>query len=61
MDLELTKENDDGSADYFIKLTAEEQAQVFRFGLIQMLKQIIEEGKKYDPELCEPSVGDSSS
>lgn len=59
MELVLTKENEDGSADYFINLTVEEQAQVFRFGLIELLKRMIEEGKQYDPELCDASVGDT--
>jgi len=57
MDLNLIKENDDGSSDYFINLTSEEQAQVFRFGLIEMLKRMIEEGKQYDPS--KPSVGNT--
>ena len=61
MDLTLTKENEDGSADYNVNLTLEEQAQVFRFGLIEMFKKLIEEGKRYDPELCELSVGNTSS
>jgi hypothetical protein len=61
MELELQNENEDGSADYHINLTAEEQAQVFRFGLIEMLKRMVEEGKQYDPALCETSVGDTGS
>ena len=60
MELTLTKENEDGSADYNINLTSEEQAQVFRFGLIEMLKRVVEEGKKYVPA-SESSVGDASS
>ena len=61
MELTLTKENEDGSADYNVNLTLEEQAQVFRFGLIEMLKRMVEEGKRYDPELCELSVGNTAS
>jgi len=57
MELTLTKENEDGSSDYLINMTSEEQAQVFRFGLIEMLKRMIEEGKQYDPS--KPSVGNT--
>lgn len=50
MELELLKENEDGSADYTLNLSAEETRQVVRFGLIEMLRRMVEEGKKYDPE-----------
>jgi hypothetical protein len=50
MDIELIKENDDGSADYHVNLSNEEQAQLIRFAFIEMLKRGIEEGKKYDVE-----------
>jgi hypothetical protein len=60
MDIELIKENDDGSADYHVNLSNEEQAQLIRFAFIEMLKRGIEEGKKYDVEtdssLPKPSV-----
>lgn len=49
MDVELLRENDDGSADYHVNMSNEEQAQLFRFAFIEMLKRGIEEGKKYDP------------
>jgi hypothetical protein len=55
MDVELVKENDDGSADYNVKMSHEEQAQLFRFAFIEMLKRGIEEGKQHDPS--KPSVG----
>ena len=48
MDVELIKENEDGSADYTVRMTEEEQAQLFRFAFIEMLKRGIEEGKQYD-------------
>jgi hypothetical protein len=48
MDIELIKENDDGSADYHVNLSNEEQAQLIRFAFIEMLKRGIEEGKQYD-------------
>jgi len=49
MDVELVKENEDGSADYHVNMSNEEQAQLFRFAFIEMLKRGISEGKKYDP------------
>ena len=48
MDIELIQENDDGSADYHVNWSNEEQAQLIRFAFIEMLKRGIEEGKKYD-------------
>jgi hypothetical protein len=56
--LNFIKENEDGSADYQMELSSEEQGQLIRFALIEMLKRTIEEGKKYDPS--EPSVGDTT-
>jgi len=61
MDVELLKENDDGSADYHVNLSNEEQAQLFRFAFIEMLKRGIEEGKKYEPTESEVSVGNTGS
>ena len=49
MDVELIRENDDGSADYHVKMSNEEQAQLFRFAFIEMLKRGIEEGKQHEP------------
>lgn len=49
MDVELIRENDDGSADYHVNMSNEEQAQLFRFAFIEMLKRGIEEGKQYEP------------
>ena len=48
MDVELIKENDDGSADYHVNMSNEEQAQLFRFAFIEILKRGIEEGKQYE-------------
>jgi hypothetical protein len=59
MDVELLKENDDGSADYHVNLSNEEQAQLFRFAFLEMLKRGIEEGKKYEPTESEVSVGNT--
>jgi hypothetical protein len=57
MDVELLKENEDGSADYHVKMSNEEQAQLFRFAFIEMLKRGIEEGKQYEP--CEDGMGNT--
>ena len=59
MDVELIKENDDGSADYHVNMSNEEQAQLFRFAFVEMLKRGIEEGKQY--ECSEASVGNTGS
>jgi hypothetical protein len=49
MELVLVKENEDGSADYNINISAPEIEQIVRFGLIEMLRRMVEEGKKHDP------------
>jgi hypothetical protein len=49
MEVNLIKENEDGSADYAFDLTAEEQGALIRIGIIEALKRAIEEGKKYVP------------
>jgi len=59
MDVELIKENEDGSADYHVKMSNEEQAQLFRFAFIEMLKRGIEEGKQHEPS--EVSMGNTGS
>jgi hypothetical protein len=48
MDVSLIKENEDGSADYYVNLSNEEQAQLIRFAFIEMLKRGIAEGKQYE-------------
>jgi hypothetical protein len=59
MELTLTKENPDGSADFDLQLTCIEVQQIVRVGLIELLKRTIEEGKQYDPS--EPSMGNAGS
>jgi hypothetical protein len=65
MELILTKENEDGSADFDIKLTCVEVQQLVNVGLIEIMKRAFEEGKHYDPRIAEatsePSVGDTGS
>ena len=59
MELTLTKENPDGSADFDLQLTCVEVQQIIRVGLIEILKRTIEEGKQYDPS--QASVGNTGS
>jgi hypothetical protein len=59
MNLELLKENDDGSADYSISLTNEEKEQLILFAFIEILKRGIKEGKQYVPS--ESGMGDTTS
>ena len=59
MDVELVRENEDGSADYNINMSNEEQANLFRFALVELLKRGIEEGISHDPASSEVSVGDT--
>ena len=65
MELTLTKENPDGSADFDLQLTCVEVQQIIRVGLIEILKRTVEEGKQYDPSEasteCTSSVGDTGS
>ena len=60
MELTLMKENEDGSADFDLSISPLEVQALVNLGLIQVLKQAIEEGKKYVPA-SEPSMGDSLS
>jgi len=60
MELTLTRENPDGSADFDLTLSPLEVQQLVNFGLVEILKKTIEEGKQYVPT-SEPSVGDTSS
>ena len=65
MELELMKENEDGSADFALTLTCVETQQIVRFGLIEILKKAVEEGEKYDPSIAEAtskaSLGNTGS
>ena len=59
MELILQKENEDGSADFDMKLTNIEVQQLVRVGLIEVLTRAVKEGEKYEPS--EVSVGDTRS
>ena len=60
MELVLTKENPDGSADFDLTLSPLEVQQLVNFGLVEILKKAVEEGKKYVPT-SESSVGNTRS
>jgi len=57
MELTLTKENEDGSADFDLTLSPLEVQQLVNFGLVEILKKAIEEGKQYVPS--QSSVGNT--
>ena len=57
MELIFQKENEDGSADFDMKLTNIEVQQLVRVGLIEVLTRAVKEGEKY--ECSEVSVGDT--
>ncbi len=59
MELTLTKENEDGSANFDLTLSPLEVQQLVNFGLIEILKRAVEEGKQYVPS--QASVGDTGS
>lgn len=59
MELILTKENEDGSADFEISLSPVEVQQLVNVGLIEIMKRAFEEGKQYEPS--QSSVGDAGS
>jgi hypothetical protein len=46
MNVELIKENEDGSANYSFDLTGEEVESLVRFGILEALKAAIHEGDK---------------
>jgi hypothetical protein len=48
-DIEFIKENEDGSADYFIHMNEETHAAFARVGLMMALQQAIEDAKKLNP------------
>lgn len=59
MQVNLLKENEDGSADYTFDLSSTEQDDLVRWAIMEAIKRAVEEGKKYDPS--QSSVGDSTS
>ena len=61
MELILTKENPDGSADFDLTLSPLEVQQLVNFGLVEILKKAIEEGKQYVPNTNSSSLGSGNS
>lgn len=57
MEVNLIKENPDGSADYSFDMTEEEKNALMCWAIIESLKRVVEEGKKYVPS--EDDLGDS--
>ena len=57
MEFHLIKENEDGSADYKLHVTAEETADIIRAVIMKALLEAANEGHLYEPR--EPSVGDT--
>ncbi len=47
MNMELLKENEDGSAVYSFEMTDEERNILLNLGIMTAIKNGIEEGKKY--------------
>ena len=50
IDVQIVKENPDGSAVFSFDLTEQEQFALMRFGIITALKAGLEEAKKYSPD-----------
>lgn len=50
MNVELLKENEDGSASYTFDMTREETEALIRFGILEALKAAIREGDKLKVE-----------
>ena len=46
MNVEMIKENEDGSASYSFDMTREETEALIRFGILEALKAAIREGDK---------------
>jgi hypothetical protein len=59
MDVNLIKENADGSASYQFDMTDSERSSLLALGIITALERGIKEGMKYDDS--ETSLGDTGS
>ena len=59
MELNLIKENADGSADYTMNFSSEEKDNIVRWAIMYSIEQMIKTGKTYDPG--EFGVGDTTS
>lgn len=63
MNVELLKENEDGSATYSFDMTNEERNILLNLGIMTAIKNGLEEGKKYvgDFNMGNPECGTSDS
>ena len=59
MEFRLIKENEDGSADYAMSLSKQEQQDIIRSVIMQALFEAAKDGTKYDPS--ELDLGDTTS
>ncbi len=59
MEFRLIKENEDGSADYTLNLSTQEQEDIIRSVILKALFEAAKDGTKYDPS--ELDLGDSTS
>jgi hypothetical protein len=59
MQINLIKENEDGSADYTMHFSEEDKDNIVRWAVMHAIQKYIDEGKSYDPG--ELSVGDTTS
>ena len=57
MRVELIRENEDGSADFYFDMTNEEMASLLRHGIMEALKAGIAEGEKYKVKINESNDG----
>jgi hypothetical protein len=59
MEFRLIKENEDGSADYTMMLSTQEQQDIIRSVILRALFEAAKDGTKYDPSKLD--LDDSSS
>ncbi len=59
MEFRLIKENEDGSADYAMVLSTQEQQDIIRSVILRALFEAAKDGTKYDPSKLD--LDDSSS
>ena len=59
MEFRLIKENEDGSADYTMVLSTQEQQDIIRSVILRALFEAAKDGTKYDPSKLD--LDDSSS
>jgi hypothetical protein len=59
MQINLIKENADGSADYTMHFSEEDKDNIVRWAVMHAIQKYIDEGKSYDPGKLD--VGDTTS